>query len=132
MEQRRDCEAELWFRLEHLHLCLCDLHNPLVEVRHEILQVLVLDHVAGQALAIRTVLAAPPAFIRREAMSPTERVRQKRARERRGLRFVVPIKIYDGDLDLLRAFGFLAGYQMSDRAAISRAIEAFLALLWQV
>jgi hypothetical protein len=83
--------------------------------------------VAGAALAIRVVMTAQPNTLRVTPLSGTERVRRKRERERRGLRFMVPVNVYDGDLDLLRAFGFLAGHQMSDRGAISRVIEAFLA-----
>jgi hypothetical protein len=88
--------------------------------------------VASAGLTIRAAMTAQTdASAPREPMSlerqALERVRRKRERERRGLRFMIPVNVYDGDLSLLREFGFLAGHQMSDRKAISRALETFLA-----
>ncbi|UVF22868.1 hypothetical protein HPT29_028365 (plasmid) [Microvirga terrae] len=84
--------------------------------------------VAGLALSIQTELqAAADGEDGKEALSTAERVRRKRERERRGLRHMIPVSVYDGDLDLLRDFGHLRGTETTNRDAISRALEVFLA-----
>jgi hypothetical protein len=84
--------------------------------------------VAGMALSIQAELQAPAdGDDGKGALSNAERVRLKRERERRGLRHMIPVSVYDGDLDLLRDFGHLRGTKTTDRDAISRALEVFLA-----
>lgn len=83
--------------------------------------------VAGLALSMQAVIRTAAASAGdKPALSNTERVRKKRQRERRGLRHMIPVSVYDGDLDLLRAFGYLGGHETSDREAIARALEVFL------
>lgn len=83
--------------------------------------------VAGLALSIQTTLqAAEDGDGGKGALSNAERVRRKRERERRGLRHMIPVSVYDGDLDLLRDFGHLRGTETTDRDAIARALEVFL------
>jgi hypothetical protein len=84
--------------------------------------------VAGLALSISTTLRdSSDGNDGKATPTPAERVRQKRERERRGLRHRISVSVYDGDLDLLRAFGCLPGYETGNRDAIARALESFLA-----
>jgi hypothetical protein len=59
-----------------------------------------------------------------KAPDAAERMRLKRMREKRKIRHRVPVNVYDGDLDLLRRFGFIRGE--GDRDGIARGLEALL------
>jgi hypothetical protein len=83
--------------------------------------------VAGLALSIQVTLhATGDGDDGKNGQSSAERMRRKRERERRGLRHMIPVSVYDGDLDLLRDYGLLRGTETTNRDAIARAIEVFL------
>jgi hypothetical protein len=61
-----------------------------------------------------------------EEASNAARLRRYRARKRRRVAAVLPIEVYDDDIELLRQFGFLTAAEKSDQAAVAEALETFL------
>ena len=55
------------------------------------------------------------------------RARRMRARRRRRVVLQIPLKIFTGDLELLRRLGFLVpGTDLSNPDAVAKAMEAFV------
>jgi hypothetical protein len=87
---------------------------------------------ALQAMALRSHLAFVVAAGDPEKKPPrpesgnAARVRRYRERRRRRVAAVVPVDIYEDDLELLERFGYLPGRGMDNPALLSAAVETFL------
>jgi hypothetical protein len=60
------------------------------------------------------------------AQGGARRMRRLRRRREKGIVAVIPVELYDYEVERLMSFGFLSSQQRADRKAIKKAIYAFL------